>query len=121
VGASYGLPKHRQIWLAVSNNLALAVGKERANLIARAPEMGFEIGVSRDIGWDPIQTRMVIQRELVGGEQRLKAEVETPGGTRGGYLPQFAFPAAFRPLFPNGWADVAQREGFELPKETEQK
>jgi hypothetical protein len=31
------------------------------------------------------------------------------------------FPKAFRPIFPNGWADVAEREGFELPKETEPK
>jgi hypothetical protein len=27
------------------------------------------------------------------------------------------FPEAFRPMFPKGWADLAAREGFELPKE----
>jgi hypothetical protein len=29
---------------------------------------------------------------------------------------QSSFPEAFRSIFPNGWADVAEREGFELPK-----
>ena len=28
-------------------------------------------------------------------------------------------PEAFKPLFPGGWADLAAREGFELPKEFE--
>jgi hypothetical protein len=27
------------------------------------------------------------------------------------------FPEVFRSLFPGGWTDLAQREGFELPKE----
>jgi hypothetical protein len=31
------------------------------------------------------------------------------------------FPEAFRPLFPSGWKDLAQREGFELSKEYEKK
>ena len=31
--------------------------------------------------------------------------------------PAQPFPEAFRPLFPNGWPDLAAREGFELPKE----
>lgn len=26
------------------------------------------------------------------------------------------FPEAFRPLFPGGWKELAEREGFELPK-----
>ena len=31
-------------------------------------------------------------------------------------IPIQPFPAAFRPLFPNGWADLAKREGFGLPR-----
>jgi hypothetical protein len=30
--------------------------------------------------------------------------------------PYQPFAEAFLPLFPNGWPDLAQREGFELPK-----
>lgn len=32
-------------------------------------------------------------------------------------LTPYHFPEAFRPLFPNGWPEMAAREGFELPKE----
>ena len=31
--------------------------------------------------------------------------------------PHQNIPPAFLPLFPNGWPDLARREGFELPKE----
>jgi hypothetical protein len=34
--------------------------------------------------------------------------------------PHQPFPETFRPLFPGGWVDLAQREGFELPAEFHQ-
>src|SRR5262249_40958981 len=73
---------------------------------------------------------MTVKRQLVGNEQRLKVEVLDTGWdprqrwagpvfldvTQGGW-----FPPPFRPVFPNGWADVAKREGFELPAKSEEK
>lgn len=32
-------------------------------------------------------------------------------------ISELKFPSQFRPLFPNGWTDVAKREGFEISKE----
>ena len=60
-------------------------------------------------------------RELVGSGQRVKADIETEGMIRLGYLPEVPFPAAFRPIFTKGWADVAKREGFEMPKEPQER
>jgi hypothetical protein len=118
VVADYVLPGNRTLWSSVSNNLALAVGPERADLI---------LDISReqmaaDIGVCPDQRRMRIMRELVGSEQRLKAEIGTERMfPRWGYLPEVPFPADFTPIFTNGWADVAKREGFEMPKDSQEK
>lgn len=38
-----------------------------------------------------------------------------------GVLPWQSFPEAFRSVFPGGWRELAQREGFELPKEFQQR
>ena len=55
------------------------------------------------------------------GNQRLKVELrgDERDYFRSGYLPEFQFPEPFRCTFPNGWADVAKQEGFELPKEAQ--
>ena len=34
-----------------------------------------------------------------------------------GLSPWQPLPKAFAPLFPGGWEELAQREGFELPEE----
>jgi len=68
------------------------------------------------------QIRMIVKRVPAGNEPRLKAEVEDRKfGTLSGFLPHCYFPADFLPIFPNGWADVAEREGFELPKQSPEK
>jgi len=36
-------------------------------------------------------------------------------------LTPYQFPEVLRPLFPKGWADLAEREGFKLPKEFQKK
>lgn len=115
--ADYVLPGNRTLWSSVSNNLALAVGPERADLILDISRDQ----VASDIGVSPGQRSMRIMRALVGSEQRLMAEIGTQGMIRLGYLPEVPFPAAFTPIFTNGWADVAKREGFELPKESQER
>ena len=118
VVADYFLPGNRGLCAGVSNNLALAIGTERTDLIldVSREQMASEIGVSPDRR----DLHMLIRRELVGNEQRLEAVLDA-GKRRLGYLPQVAFPGALRAIFPNGWSDVAKREGFDLPEKTEQK
>ena len=115
--ANYVLAGDQARWAGVSDNLALAVGRERAGLILdiSRDQMASDIGVSSS------PRTMIIRRKLVGNEQRLEAKTSTPGMIHEGSLAEVAFPAAFRPVFPNGWADVAKREGFELPKESLEK
>jgi len=123
--------------------VARALRRNRAELI------GGSWWLQLGLGNPGYQTSMVIARELAGDQQRLKVEMShfnpgeislsprpdeiheiriSPEGVRtshysiqSGYLPEFRFPEAFRCTFPNGWADVAEREGFELPKEAQKK
>ncbi len=107
----------------VSNNFATALsavlGQERAEFIAfSSPSWLWNLGIGRG------SVTMIVKREVAGNEWRLKAEGRFPGygdGTYLGYLPQCFFPATFLTIFPNGWADVAKREGFELPEEPQKK
>jgi len=117
VVADYALEGDRALWLSVSNNLALAVGRERADLILdiSRDQMASEIGVS------PGPRTIIIRRESLGSGERLEAKILTPGLGWSGNLPGVPFPAAFRPIFPNGWADVADREGFSLPGQLQRK
>ena len=117
VVAQYTLPNDPT--MSISNNFAAgvfeAVGKERAELIM--PYGGLLVN---DVFEKP--TTMIVKRYLVGDEQRLEFQVRYPRRTDGPYsLSDHALPYQFLPIFPNGWADVAKREGFELPKESQEK
>ena len=57
----------------------------------------------------------------VASEKRLSFKILSSYGTGGPYPLYYPFPATFLPIFPNGWADVAKREGFELPEESAEK
>ncbi len=116
--------------MSISNSFAAAVfdavGKERAELIMpNVPEFLFVIGIRQG----PLT--MMVKRSLAGNEQRLKVEMfagtqqQQPNERYGSAWASVSsggnFPPAFRPIFPNGWADVAKREGFELPEEAQKK
>ena len=95
--------------------VAEAVGEQRAELIHdTALTWMEELGVSHH------STRLTILREV---DSRLKVEMRQNGRNSSDYLPlkDGDFPKALRLLFPNGWADVAKREGFELPPPSEKK
>ena len=123
VVAQYTLPGDPAMSQSISDNLATgvfdALGKERAELIlASASQWMSDIGLHGKPG------KIIVKRVLAGNEQRLKVEILYPlGNTVSLDLTQYlrSFPAAFRSIFPDGWADVAKREGFELPPETQKK
>lgn len=125
VVAQYTLPNDQAMLQSISNNFAAGLldtlGRERTEVILPSARywMNSDMGLG---GSQP--TRIIIKRDLAGNERRLKVEIWYPGGgPNTGDLAQHlrSFPPALRPLFPNGWADVAQREGFELPEEPQKK
>ncbi|MBI3850384.1 MAG: hypothetical protein HY298_08860 [Verrucomicrobia bacterium] len=130
VVAHYTLPEDPATSQSISNGfgsaLSAALGRERAEVILASARdwMVNSIGLY-DCARQP--QVVTVKRNGVGTEQRLKFQIENDNG-RGVTVsydlpsePQWNFPRAFRPLFPNGWADVAQREGFELPEKPQEK
>lgn len=122
---------------SLSNNIMSeifsAIGKERTELMqmgsSTAPFGSIQLWIERlgDWGGDKPVT-MIVRRVSKGDQQVLKAQVFTSFGTKlqtGDPEPRdiapargarLRFPKAFLPLFPNGWDDLAEREGFEIPK-----
>jgi len=116
VVAHYSLPGDPAMYQSISSNFNAAVleavGPQRTELIT--PSAGFWIWNVCGGGPD-----LIIKRYEVGNEQRLGIP---SGGTNWTDLSSRPyFPRAFLPIFPSGWADVAEREGFELPKESQEK
>ena len=114
---------HGDPTLSISNNFGAAlfnaVGGERAELIgASARSWMSSIGILNE---KPLT--MIVTHYSTGNEQRLKVKIPHPdgGGWSSGDVPKYRFPEPFLPVFPNGWADVAEREGFKLPKEVQKK
>jgi hypothetical protein len=119
---------------SITNNLiseiSSVVGPERMRLM----EMGYwptpcvgsiqgwisELG----IGAGDKRVTIAVKRSSEGDQEVLKAYAGTEdevARARGEKIAEYNFPTLFRPIFPNGWADVAKREGFELPKESQEK
>ena len=114
--------------MSISNNFTVAVsaalGRERAELIG--PSAG--VWLSSIYSWATKPMTMVVKRFLDGTEERLKFQTFLSFGTpqqTGDSNPidfsQRPFPAALLLAFPNGWADVAKREGFQLPEQPQGK
>jgi len=130
VAAQYTLPKDPTMSQSITNNflnaLSSAVGRERPEFVVTSSPIYnwmFNFGLHE---CDVRPATMIVTRYLVGKEQRLKFRVDSSyrGNQSGDVrsdLDFWQFPATFRPLFPNGWADVAKREGFELPPPPEKK
>lgn len=69
---------------------------------------------------EPQPTTLTVERYKSGDDWRLNYRLKQGGGNMmAGVTPWQPFPEAFKPLFPGGWKELAQREGFELPKEFE--
>ncbi|HEY4416266.1 MAG TPA: hypothetical protein VGO57_11280 [Verrucomicrobiae bacterium] len=66
-------------------------------------------------------TSLTLNRRQAGNDWYINVTLKQAGNNMSyDVLPQQPFPAAFSPLFPGGWQELAQREGFELPKEFKQ-
>jgi hypothetical protein len=131
--ADYFLPADPVMSQSISNAFAAAVitslGPERATFILPSPSRsGLYHRTWRwgDLGWDllngadgsslneslPVTLRVTRSRD--GDPPRLKARFKEGGDAWD--LTRRNFPRPLQPLFPNGWEDLAKREGFELPQ-----
>ena len=122
VVASYSLPGDATMAGNIRTNFftaaAQAVGQQRTDLIRDTAGTWMQ-----EMGVGGRSTKLTIRREMVGNEPRLKVEVRENGRDRSAYLPltRREFPKALLPLFPNRWAGLAEREGFELPPKPQKK
>ncbi len=105
---------------AFAARLGEAVGRERAEFIVpTVREWMNSIGV---FDRDSKPAMMRVKRKVTGDEVRLSTETSHDDwnmGTATNSLyksSKVPHPRNFHFIFPNGWPDVAQREGFELPE-----
>ncbi len=123
VVAQYTLEGDPSVRSSLSNALTTgifeAVGPERAQFIVPSAR-NWLTSLVRNLD-DPYT--MVVTRYNNANGQGLRAQFIYGFGTTrplGNLVPKDLsecwFPTPFLPLFPNGWADVAKREGFQLPQ-----
>ena len=134
VVAQYELPLDPEFSTGISNEFMVGttevLGAERARLLAN-----YSVGWMSDVGMQPVTGRTMAAPMDVGPlvlTVKIEATNRTPSYTDYKYAydlhqgvvvnlsrwyitPKQDLPVRFRPLFPNGWADMAKREGFELP------
>jgi hypothetical protein len=107
---------------AFVNGVLSALGQERGELLRDYAYHWMSEHGMKSVGVLETGTSLVVKRYRSGDEARLSFELRRGGGTMSADVsPRQPFPESFSPLFPNGWKDLAQREGFELPMEFQEK
>jgi hypothetical protein len=115
--AKYSLPADSEFSQSLSNRFAGAVigalGSERGELMLDyASSWMLDMRMRGDR-----PTTLTVRRPQAGADY-LPFELERDGGGMGSAVtPANELPYIFRSIFPGGWADLTQREGFELPKQ----
>jgi hypothetical protein len=122
VVARYTLEANAKMARGISSNfwdsVGQSIGEQRTELFHKTADQWMkEMGVSER------STSLTIRREMVEDEPRFKVETRESGANKRTYLPlkNDDFPKALQPLFPNRWASLAEREGFELPEAPQKK
>lgn len=124
--ARYTIPADPEFAAGLTNELFATMnttlGAERAELLSHYSSgwLQIETGYLGAV----TNTLTVLHQARDGGEPKLYYILTRQGAGNYGnmqegpgvIIPKY-FPPAFRKVFPGGWAEVAQREGFELPKE----
>jgi len=117
--AKYSLVSDPQFSQTASNSFAgvtsSTLGTERAALFEQYAWNWMEsMGMFGRRGANEEPTTMTVTREA----KYLKLDIrQSMSSMSCAISPAQPFPQAFRPLFPGGWKELADREGFELPKE----
>lgn len=115
--ARYTLPSDLEFSQNLSNAFAASVltglGAERGGLM-----LDYAQGWMEGLGMRGTGPSMLTIKRPPAGQEELPFELRMPNNSRHGAAvsPHQPFPEAFLPIFPGGWAQVADVEGFELPK-----
>jgi hypothetical protein len=116
--AKYTLPQDSALSQSLSNSFASGItatlGQERGNLLLDyCSSWMMELGLGGGGG----NSILTVKRYGSGDDSHLSLVLDYSGSHMSTDVsPYQEFPGAFLPLFPNGWPDLAQREGFALPK-----
>ncbi len=115
--AKYTLSNDQDISLSLSNNFAGAIvgtlGQERGAFL-----LDYARSWMQDLGFPGGgENQLIVKRYGAEDNPRLNFQLRYSGNVMSTDVsPHQPFPEAFLPLFPNGWPDLAQREGFALPE-----
>src|SRR5262249_30222059 len=114
VVAQYTLHRESAVPPSITKNFTTvvsgALGKQRGELILDSVQHWMsDVGIS-----DKGPETLIVRRYSAGNEQRLKVRYKFSGHSGGDLWDRSRFPRDFLPLFPSGWEDLAQREGFAL-------
>ncbi|HZQ45467.1 MAG TPA: hypothetical protein VFC07_00525 [Verrucomicrobiae bacterium] len=116
--AQYTLPADADFSQSLSSQFTegvlSALGEERGNLLLQYSGSWMQdLGMNEDNA-----TTLTVTRYGSGDNMRLGFTLKSSDGSNMStdVSPYQPFPQAFLPLFPNGWKDLANREGFSLPK-----
>lgn len=117
VVAQYTLPADADFSQSLSgqftNGVLSALGGERGNLLLQ-----YSSSWMHDLGMEGNESTTLTLSRYGADNARLNFTLKSSNGNNMStdVSPYQPFPQAFLPLFPNGWKDLANREGFSLPK-----
>jgi hypothetical protein len=111
----YTIPASPEIARSLTNELyggfCKIIGVERSQLLWKYEAYWFEMKAGQ---FGAVSNALTIMKRPDDSQSSIWY-VYWPQG-HGGPVPQEALPGTFAALFPGGWAEIAQREGIELPK-----
>ena len=128
VVAKYTLPVNVEFTQGLSNQFTAAIyatlGDERGQLFQQhayswMSALGMNSGPTSAYANSP--TTMTIERYSKGNDQLRYTLQRADSQMQTSVTPWQSFPEEFRTAFPGGWQELAQREGFELPREFKKK
>ncbi len=103
--------------LSVSNKFAIELSRvlrrQRADLLlSSAWSWMKDMGVLNEK-----PASLIVKRPGTGSDQQYKFQTQLQSLNSWDLRAGLRFPKAFLPIFPGGWVELAQREGFTLPKD----
>ena len=122
----FTIPPNLELAAGLSNRLASTVlatlGEQRAELLQHYADEWYKMEIG---GLVAMTNTLTVSHRANGDETpRLYYEFSLKGGPGQGSRGESArlttrshFPSSFKGVFPGGWREVAEREGFDLPNE----